>query len=187
MSALMRASLFSTLAAAAVAPAAGASNNVASQFPARILAAQNALRTQAGLPALVWDTRLGGAAANYAMALAFTNSFRHSDRSARQGTGENLWMGTRGAYSYEAMVGAWASERRFFVPGVFPAVSRSGNWEDVGHYTQIVWPTTTRVGCAVASNARADILVCRYSPAGNVDGRPVPYRTARLAASPWTR
>lgn len=184
----MKASLFATLVApAAVAQAAGASNNVASQFPARILAAQNALRAQAGLPPMMWDTALGDAAANYAMQLAFTNSFRHSDRSARLGTGENLWMGTRGAYSYEAMVGAWASERRFFVPGVFPVVSRTGNWEDVGHYTQIVWPTTTRVGCAVASSARVDILVCRYSPAGNVDGLPVPYQAAKSAASARTR
>jgi hypothetical protein len=60
-----------------------------------------------------------------------------------------------------------------FQRGVFPAVSRTGNWEDVGHYTQIVWPTTTRVGCAIASTSRTDYLVCRYSPAGNIDGRPI--------------
>jgi hypothetical protein len=39
----------------------------------------------------------------------------------------------------------------------------------------MVWPTTTRIGCAIASNARNDFLVCRYSPTGNVMGRPVPY------------
>jgi hypothetical protein len=42
----------------------------------------------------------------------------------------------------------------------------------------MVWPTTTRIGCAVASNGRFDYLVCRYSPAGNIDGRPVPYTIA---------
>jgi hypothetical protein len=71
------------------------------------------------------------------------------------------------------MVGNWASERRYFVPGTFPNNSRSGNWEDIGHYTQMIWPTTTHVGCALASNATTDYLVCRYSPAGNVDGRVV--------------
>jgi hypothetical protein len=71
------------------------------------------------------------------------------------------------------MVGGWGSEKRFFVRGAFPNNSRTGNWFDVGHYTQIVWPTTTRVGCAVASNGRNDYLVCRYSPAGNIDGRVV--------------
>ena len=160
------------------APAAAASNVLASQFPARILAAHNQARAEAGVAALAWDPALGQAAASYAMQLALTNSFQHSDRRARPGIGENLWMGTRGAFSYDSMVGRWASERSDFVPGIFPAVSRSGNWERVGHYTQMVWPTTTRVGCAVASNATTDYLVCRYSPAGNIDGRPVPYASA---------
>ena len=124
---------------------------------------------------LAWDTALGNAAASYAMQLALTNSFQHSDRRARPGTGENLWMGTHGAYSYEAMVGGWASERRYFVPGVFPTVSRSGNWEDVGHYTQMIWPTTTRVGCALASNARSDYPRLPLLARRQIDGRPVPY------------
>ena len=48
--------------------------------------------------------------------------------------------------------------------------SRTGNVSHVGHYTQIVWPTSRRVGCATASNRSKDVLVCRYLPAGNVVG-----------------
>ena len=176
MSWLVKAPLAAALLCISIgAPADGASaSRLAAQFPQRILSVHNAVRAEAGVPPLSWDPALGQAAANYAMRLALTNSFRHSGRTSRQGTGENLWMGTRGAYSFEAMVGAWSSERRNFVAGVFPAVSRSGNWQDVGHYTQMVWPTTTRVGCAVASNSTSDFLVCRYASAGNIDGRPVP-------------
>jgi len=72
------------------------------------------------------------------------------------------------------MVGSWSSAKRFFRPGLFPAISRTGNWADAGHYSQMIWPTTTRLGCAIASNVEADFLVCRYAPAGNVDGRRVP-------------
>ena len=79
-------------------------------------------------------------------------------------------MGTRGAYSLEEMVGSWTEEKRLFRPGAFPVVSRSGKWSDVAHYTQIVWPSTTEVGCAVASSATTDYFVCRYSPTGNKDG-----------------
>jgi hypothetical protein len=147
---------------------------VASEFPARILAAHNAERTRAGMPPLVWDPQLGNAAAVYAQQMAFTGRFQHSDRSLRRGTGENLWMGTHGAFSFEVMVGGWGSEKRFFVPGIFPNNSSTGNWEDVGHYTQMIWPTTQRVGCALASTARVDYLVCRYATAGNIDGRRVP-------------
>jgi hypothetical protein len=178
----IKAPLTAALLAVTIASPAAAASNGASQFPARVLAVHNAARAQAGAAPLAWDPALGDAAASYALQLALTNSFHHSDRHARPGTGENLWMGTHGVFSYEAMVGRWAAEQRDFVPGIFPAVSRSGNWENVGHYTQMVWPTTTRVGCAVASNARNDFLVCRYSPAGNVDGRPVPYVATASAA-----
>jgi hypothetical protein len=157
-------------ASTATSVVAASPSMLPSQFPGRVLAAHNLVRAEAGAQRLVWDPALGTAAAKYAVQLAVTNSFQHSDRAQRVGMGENLWMGTRGGFSVERMVADWASERRFFVPGAFPNNSRSGNWHDIGHYTQIIWPTTTRVGCALASNAAYDYLVCRYSPAGNVDG-----------------
>ena len=148
----------------------------ATQFPVRILAAQNAMRARAGVRPLVWDNTLATGAAAWAQHMALTGVFQHSDRHARRGIGENMWYGSRGYYSPEAMTGLWATEGRNFVPGVFPNVSRTGNWYDVSHYTQVIWPTTTRVGCVLASNARTDYLVCRYAPAGNIDNRPVGYR-----------
>lgn len=172
---------FAASAASAAAP------SFAAQFPARVLAAHNATRAQAGMPPLAWDPALGSSAAAYAQQMALTNRFEHSDRRARRGVGENLWMGTRGAFSIERMVSDWASERRMFRPGMFPTVARTGNWADVAHYTQIIWPTTTRVGCALASNGRADYLVCHYSPAGNIDGRPVGFALAGHQAVPAPR
>jgi Cysteine-rich secretory protein family len=170
---LAKLAALAALSVSAAAPAA-TSNLFAVQFPGRVLAAHNAARAQAGVTPLAWDPALGNSAAAYARQLAITNIFQHSDRRARRGVGENLWMGTRGAFGIERMVSDWASERRMFRAGVFPAVARTGNWSDVGHYSQIIWPTTTRVGCALASNARADYLVCHYAPAGNIDGRRVP-------------
>ena len=167
------------LAAAASAPAT-AQRQFAAQFPARVLAAHNSERARVQLPLLGWDNALGTSAAAYAQQMAMTGAFQHSNRKARPGVGENLWMGTRGAFSVEQMVGAWASEKRMFRPGVFPEVTTTGNWADVGHYTQMIWPTTLRVGCALASTARTDYLVCHYSPAGNIDGRPVGLGWARI-------
>ena len=157
-------------------PAASAAtdSSFASQFPARVLADSNAERSAVGEPPLTWDNALGSGAAAYAQQMAFTGMFEHSDRSSRHGIGENLWYGTHGAYSIDAMLGAWASEKRMFAPGIFPNISRTGNWADVGHYTQMIWPSTQRIGCALASTPRYDYLVCRYAPAGNIDGKPVP-------------
>ena len=83
-------------------------------------------------------------------------------------------MGSRGVYSPEQMVGNWAQEKAYFRPGIFPNVSRTGNWLDVSHYTQMIWRSTTSVGCAVHQTRSTDYLICRYSPPGNVDGRQVP-------------
>ncbi|MES2136869.1 MAG: CAP domain-containing protein [Pseudomonadota bacterium] len=162
--------LLSMMSLSTAAPAAQA-QSFAATFPARVLAAHNVARAQIGVPLLVWDNALGTAAAAYAQQMAITGVFEHSNRAARRGIGENLWMGTHGAYSIETMVGDWVGEKRYFLPGTFPAVSRTGNWIDTGHYTQVIWPTTQRIGCALASTARTDYLVCRYSPAGNIDGR----------------
>ena len=131
-----------------------------------MVAGHNDARRAFGSPLLAWDPKLAEAARGYARTLARTDRFRHS--TDRPGQGENLWTGTRNAYGYDEMIGHWVAERRDFRPGVIPAVSRTGRFEDVGHYVQIVWPATTRVGCAIASNRTRDYLVCRYAPPGNV-------------------
>jgi hypothetical protein len=135
---------------------------------AEMLAAHNGLRREFGQPPLAWDATLEAAAAAHAAALGERNRLAHGRDLAEQG--ENLWMGSRNAFTYAEMATAWAEERIEFVPGRFPNVSRSLGWEEVGHFTQMVWHSTTRLGCALASNAENDILVCRYAPAGNVDG-----------------
>lgn len=132
----------------------------------------NDARADVRMPPLSWDPALAKAAESYARELARRSVFEHSKQPRGPAAhGENLWTGTRGAYRYEEMAQHWIDERRDFVNGAVPNVSRTGRFGDTGHYSQIVWNGTTRVGCALASNRRDDYLVCRYSPAGNVWGR----------------
>jgi hypothetical protein len=140
----------------------------------RIIAIHNQVRANAGVPPLYWDASLATAADRYAAELARTGRWGHSSAPSRPGQGENLWMGTRGGFSVDQMVGSWADEGRAFRPGRFPDVSRTGNWTDVGHFTQMIWRGSGRLGCALRSSARFDYLVCRYSPQGNVGGVTVP-------------
>lgn len=158
--------------AACLALASPAAAQVAlDPIAARLLAAHNRERANFGSAPLVWDPVLASSAASYGPALAGIGRLQHSPRQSRPGQRENLWSGTRGYYSPEQMVGAWVGERRYFRPGIFPNVSTTGNWLDVSHYTQLVWPTTTRLGCAIHTSRSTDFLICRYSPPGNVDGR----------------
>ena len=136
-----------------------------------MLVGHNQARQRYGAAPLRWDEALARDAAVYADRLARTNRFEHDPQQGRRPKqGENLWMGTRGAYSYREMIDLLVAERKYFRPGRFPGVSRTGDVSHVGHYTQIVWPTSQRVGCATASNRANDFLVCRYWPAGNVVG-----------------
>jgi hypothetical protein len=131
----------------------------------------NAARAAVAVPPLAWSDALAASAAAYAQVLGRSGRLAHAVQPqgpTRQG--ENLWMGSRGAYRYDEMAGHWIDERRDFVNATTPNFSRTGRWQDVGHYTQIVWRGSTAVGCAVASNRSDDFLVCRYAPAGNVVG-----------------
>lgn len=143
-------------------------------FAGRLLAIHNQERARVGVPPLTWDPALAASAAAYGPQLAAFGRLQHSAPQIRPGQGENLWMGTAGAFSLEEMARSWAEERSYFRAGAFPNVSRSGNWSDVGHYTQMIWRGTTRVGCALHRGGSADYLICRYTPVGNVVGQTVP-------------
>lgn len=136
-----------------------------------MLDGHRAARGAVGLPPLSWDTGLAASALAYAQEMARTGRFQHAEQpQGPMRQGENLWTGTRGAYRYDEMMGHWLAERSNFVNLPVPQSSRTGQFGDVGHYTQIVWARSTAVGCAMASNKRDDFLVCRYSPTGNVFG-----------------
>lgn len=141
-------------------------------FEERLLAAHNRERDEVGVEPLKWDPGLARSARDWARFLARTERFEHSpdDPWWSEPQGENLWAGTVDYYQPEAMIGLWAAEKRHYKVGVFPNNSRDGRAESVGHYTQLIWARTGAVGCALERGRREDILVCRYTQAGNVPG-----------------
>lgn len=155
------------------APLSAQREEAVNPFAWRLLAAQNEERDSLALPRLQWSARLASAAQAWAEHLVREGRMVHATQEQRRSAGENLWMGSAGYYGAESMVGAFLAERQYFRPGIFPEVSTTGQWHDVGHYTQIVWRETREVGCAVASGGGNDFLVCRYWPGGNWIGRPV--------------
>ena len=178
---MTRANILAALVALAIAAPATAQplEGASGEFAERLLAAHNRERALVGAPPMQWDADLATHAASYGPALAAMRRLVHSPRETRPGERENLAMAYHGTLSPEQLVGMWSNEKRLLQPGLFPAVSRTGRWEDVAHYTQMVWPTTTRVGCAIFA-ADWDYLICRYSPPGNIDGKPI-FATASLA------
>lgn len=138
-----------------------------------MLDAHNGERVSLGLPLLDWDEALAADAARYADDMARSGLFRHSPRAGRAiPSGENLWMGSPRLFAYQAMVGSFLEEKRLTrIAGKLPDMSSTGRWQDVGHYTQMIWRGTRKLGCALGEGANADYLVCRYFPAGNEFGK----------------
>ena len=82
--------------------------------------------------------------------------------------GENVY-GAGGQASGTAAVQLWAAEEADYD---YANNSCSGV---CGHYTQIVWRTTTKVGCALhdcPGLQYGSTVVCNYAPGGNSGGRP---------------
>ncbi|MBB5374112.1 CAP family protein [Acidocella aromatica] len=131
---------------------------------AELLAAHNAYRADVGLPPLRWSNRLAANAQQWADHLAKIGRLEHS------GSGQNLAMAAAGTQSLTQLVDLWGGEQANFTNGNFPDISTTGNWMDVGHYSQMVWRATTEVGCGFAENYGRDVLVCDYDPPGNVMG-----------------
>ncbi len=141
----------------------------------RLLEAHNRERLRLGIPPLKWSDKLARQSLEWAQQLTQIDGLEHSDTAdyvdpVSGEEGENLWRGTKGYYTPEQMVNLWVDERKIFINGPFPRNSTTGQWRDVGHYTQLVWRTTTEVGCAIASSQEDEVLVCRYLEGGNVIG-----------------
>ncbi len=131
---------------------------------AELLAAHNQYRTALGLAPLHWSTALAAKAQPWAEHLAAIGQLVHN------GYGQNLAMAAAGTHSLTQLVQLWGNEQANFTDGAFPDISTTGNWLDTGHYSQMIWRSTREVGCGFAEDNGNDVLVCDYSPPGNVMG-----------------
>ncbi|KAH7382849.1 CAP domain-containing protein [Cadophora sp. MPI-SDFR-AT-0126] len=142
---------------------------------AQALATQNAARQDANnnhgsnCAPLNWDSNLASAAQAWAEAMAKSQNFDHSDPNSRENQGENLYLyaGTNAVAEFNGAAAAWCGE----IANYHGEPIGEGNFEGYGHYTQVVWPTSTAVGMGIAQDSNGAFYVCgRYSPTGNISG-----------------
>lgn len=121
----------------------------------------NKIRNTYGAPPLSWNPQLVPAAQQLADACAF----RHTQNNPH---GENI---AAGQMSPREVVTEW-------VEGPTEKCMYDPHNPIYSHFTQVVWHSTTQVGCAVANcptmaglslpQSPIQFWVCEYSPAGNV-------------------
>ena len=125
-----------------------------------MLALHNAVRATVRLPPLQWSEMLAGYSQKWANVLLAQNLSSHNPNSPY---GENIFITGSGA-TPSLVMKQWASEILYY-----SYITNSCS-NDCGHYTQLVWRDTRKVGCAVARNERREIWVCSYDPPGNYRG-----------------
>ena len=131
-----------------------------------LLDTHNAWRAKYNVRPLVWDDGVAAVAQEWADQIATSGKFAH-----RQGNryGENLWGGTTGAFPIASVVESWGSEVSYYNLASNTCTAPAN--QSCGHFTQVVWWNTTKLGCGKATGANGnDTVVCNYDPPGNVGG-----------------
>ncbi|XP_055001903.1 cysteine-rich secretory protein LCCL domain-containing 2 [Sorex araneus] len=156
-----------------------------------ILLLHNKLRGQVYPPAsnmeyMTWDEELERSAAAWASECLW----EHGPTHLLVSIGQNLAVHWGRYRSPGFHVQSWYDEVKDYT---YPAPHECNPWcpercsgAMCTHYTQIVWATTTKIGCAVHTCPRMDVwgdvwenavyLVCNYSPKGNWIGE-APYKS----------
>ncbi|KHJ90902.1 SCP-like protein, partial [Oesophagostomum dentatum] len=100
--------------------------------------------------------------------------YQHSASADRPGLGENIYMTS--ALNFDKNKAATQASQMWWSELAQYGVGPSNNltlalWNrantQIGHYTQMAWETSYRLGCAVVHCSTFTFGVCQYGPAGN--------------------
>ena len=118
---------------------------------------------------LAWDDDLAAIAQSYASQCKFEHYYDHD-------LGENIFLGWAdawkgGAFEANEASQAWYSEIAN-VDDKWKCITISGK-KTCGHYSQMVWRSTTKIGCAMTKGCDIwgyswTLVFCEYKEAGNV-------------------
>ncbi|KAJ8768979.1 hypothetical protein K2173_023974 [Erythroxylum novogranatense] len=136
----------------------------AQDAPSDYVQAHNAARAAVGVGPVTWDDKVAAFARNYASQRAGDCMLVHS---TNRPYGENLAMST-GDFSGVQAVKLWVDEKPFYNYGSNSCAAG----KVCGHYTQVVWRNSVRIGCAkVRCSNGGTFIGCNYDPPGNFVGQ----------------
>jgi len=167
----------------AAVPAANLAGNTGSKLDAaqaqQLVNYHNQKRQEVGTGPVSWSTQIAQFAQRRADTIARTKNFSHLPQGQNP-YGENLGQGGSGGgvsgYNVVNACDGWYAEKAKMPRGARVMTVDLFN-RGVGHYTQMVWIASTRVGAGLANfqqNAFSmTVVVCCYNPPGNFIGGPI--------------
>ncbi|KAL6742444.1 hypothetical protein Aduo_015593 [Ancylostoma duodenale] len=90
--------------------------------------------------------------------------FKHSPSSQRPGLGENLWMTSAKNYGVDL---AAVSQNGIGPSNILTDALWNRPHKMIGHYTQMAWQNSYKLGCGIKWCPSMTYVVCQYGPAGN--------------------
>nr|Q41359.1 RecName: Full=Pathogenesis-related protein PR-1 type; Flags: Precursor [Sambucus nigra]CAA87071.1 pathogenesis-related protein, PR-1 type [Sambucus nigra] len=139
--------------------------SVAQNSPQDYVDAHNAARSAVNVGPVTWDESVAAFARQYAQSRAGDCRLVHSGDPRY---GENLAFGSGFELTGRNAVDMWVAERNDYNPNT----NTCAPGKVCGHYTQVVWRNSVRIGCArVRCNNGAWFITCNYSPPGNYAGQ----------------
>ncbi|CAA0812387.1 CAP (Cysteine-rich secretory proteins- Antigen 5-and Pathogenesis-related 1 protein) superfamily protein [Striga hermonthica] len=142
----------------------GPSRGSGSSSEQEFLDAHNTVRSGLHLGSLTWDHKLASYASDYAAKRVTAGcGLVHSGGPY----GENLAEGTD--LTASGAVQMWVDEKQYYNHDT----NTCADGQVCGHYTQVVWKDTNRVGCAMdkCSDGSSIFVICSYDPRGNYVGQ----------------
>lgn len=133
-------------------------------FKEQCLKWHNDFRSIHQVSEVVWNEDLAQDAEDWARHLADNNLFDHATNLQQLQQGENLYWSSR-----ETTEPCTDAIKAFYEEIKDYDFDNPGFSDKTGHFTQVVWKATTKIGAA--GKTRADgsfIVVVRYSPPGNL-------------------
>ncbi len=124
----------------------------------------NEFRRLKNLPDLVWDDELADYANEWAMNLKKSRKCKMKHRDKNK-FGENLAWGKKSNFKAKDVVKMWHDEEANY------NYANNSCKGVCGHYTQVVWKNSKKLGCAMAACGDEEVWVCNYDPPGNFVGQ----------------
>ncbi|XP_041833860.1 GLIPR1-like protein 1 [Melanotaenia boesemani] len=155
----------------------------------------NMARTSVDPPAsdmlyMTWDEGLAITARAWARHCTFKHNIYLKDvrrvHPTFSSVGENIWTGyPPSSFNVSRAIRGWVNETQYY------DYEKNSCTNVCGHYTQVVWASSYKVGCAVQlcskgvthfTDREGAIFVCNYATAGNINRRR-PYQSQGVACS----